>query len=72
MGQYWLPVNLDKHEFADPHDLGTGLKLWEQLGNSGVGQALVILMAAMPEPRGGGDLDLDENWHGPERYATRP
>ena len=21
----------------------------------------------MPEPRGGGDLDLDENWHGPER-----
>lgn len=68
MGQYWRPVNLDKKECLDPHALGCGLKLCEQLANSpGVGSALIILTAAMPEPRGGGDLDLDRNWHGPER-----
>lgn len=68
MGQYWIPVNLKKREFVHPHKLGTGLKLWEQLANHpGTGEALVILTAAMPEPRGGGDLDLAENWHGPER-----
>lgn len=68
MGQYWMPVNLDKKECIQPHKLGTGLKLWEQLANHpGTGSALVILCAAMPEARGGGDFDLDENWHGPER-----
>lgn len=62
MGQYWLPVNLDKKEFIHPHELGTGLKLWEQLanGDGGVGAALIILCAAMPEPRGGGDLDAHD------------
>jgi len=61
-------VNLDKKEFVDPHTLGCGLKLWEQLANHpSTGSALLILCAAMPEPRGGGDLDLAENWHGPER-----
>jgi len=68
MGQYWLPVNLDKQEFIDPHKLGSGLKLWEQLANHpGTNAALIVLLAAMPAPRGGGDLDLDVNWHGPER-----
>lgn len=68
MGQYWYPVNLDKREFIHPHRLGAGLKLWEQIANHpGVGAALVILCADMPEPRGGGDFDLDDNWHGPER-----
>lgn len=68
MGQYWQVVNLDKHEFINPHKLGCGLKLWEQLANTpGTGTALIILCAAMPEPRGGGDFDLDDNWHGPER-----
>lgn len=57
MGQYWLTVNLDKKEFIDPHMLGCGLKLWEQLASSsGTGAALIILCAAMPEARGGGDL----------------
>lgn len=66
MGQYHLTVNLDKKEFIDPHKLGAGFKLWEQLANEGVGRALVILLAH-PAQRGGGDLDVDENWHGPER-----
>lgn len=56
MGQYWKPVNLDKREFIDPHKLGCGLKLWEQIANKGIGQALVVLLAVMPEKRGGGDL----------------
>jgi hypothetical protein len=68
MGQYWMVVNLDKKEFVDPHKLGTGLKLWEQLANHpATGAALIVLCAAMPEARGGGDFDLDANWHGPER-----
>jgi hypothetical protein len=68
MGQYWIPVNLDKKEFIDPHKLATGLKLWEQVANfPGTPCALLILTAAYYEKRGGGDLDLDENWHGRER-----
>lgn len=68
MGQYWQVVNLDKREFVLSHKLGAGLKLWEQLAaHPGTGAALIILCAAMPEQRGGGDLDLTENWHGPER-----
>ena len=58
MGQYWIPVNLDKKEFIDPHKLACGLKLWEQLANHpGTGAALIVLCAAMPEVRGGGDLE---------------
>ena len=60
MGQYWIPVNLDKKEFVDPHMLGSGGKLCEQLGtHPATGAALVILCAAMPESRGSGDLDRD-------------
>jgi hypothetical protein len=71
MGQYWIAVNLDKKEFVHPHKLGSGLKLAEQVGtHPGTGTALLILCAAMPEARGGGDLDLDQNWHGPERDAA--
>ncbi len=68
MGQYWIPVNLDKKEFIHPHKLATGLKLWEQAANfPGTPCALLILTAAYYEKRGGGDLDLSENWHGRER-----
>jgi hypothetical protein len=71
LGQYWIPVNLDKREFVHPHRLGAGLKLWEQLASSpGTGAALIVLTAAMPEVRGGGDLDLDENRHGPQRTPS--
>ena len=57
MGQYWIPVNLDKREFVHPHRLGAGLKLWEQLASGvGTGTALIALCAAMPEARGCGDL----------------
>jgi len=56
MGQYWLLVDLDKHEFVHPHKLGVGLKLWEQAASGyGTGTAMLVLCAAMPEHRG--DLD---------------
>lgn len=59
MGQYWIPVNLDKREFINPHKLGCGLKLLEMLGaGPGVGSAMIVLTAAMPTRRGGGDLHL--------------
>ncbi len=60
MGQYWYVVNLDKREFIHPHKLGCGLKLWEQIANHpGTGAALLVLCAAMPEARGGGDFDTE-------------
>lgn len=56
MGQYWLPVNLDKKEFIHPHKLGSGLKLMEQAGtHPGTAIPLLLLVAACPVPRGGGD-----------------
>jgi hypothetical protein len=68
MGQYWVLVNLDKKEFVSANKLGCGLKLWEQLANHpNTGSALIVLCAAMPQARGGGDFDLEENWHGKER-----
>lgn len=72
MGQYWQVVNLDKHEYLDQYKLGTGAKLWEQLAtHPGTGAALIILCAAMPEARGGGDLDMEgPNWHGIERETA--
>ena len=47
MGQYWLPVNLDKREFVNPHKLGAGLKLWEQLAN----HPGTCLLYTSPSPR---------------------
>jgi hypothetical protein len=59
MGQYWYVVNLDKKEYIHPHKLASGLKLWEQLAaHPGTGAALIVLLAAMPEPRGGGDFRM--------------
>ena len=61
MGQYWIPVNLDKKEFIHPHTLGSGLKAVEQLNMTpGTQAALMLLLTAMPEPRGGGDFDFKD------------
>lgn len=68
LGQYWKVVNLDKKEILDPHKLGVGLKLGEQLGSGhGTPDALFILVTAMRDRRGGGDFDWDSNFYGPER-----
>lgn len=56
MGQYWKPVNLTKREYIHPHRLGDGLKLLEQASSSNLSAALTILLATMPQRRGGGDF----------------
>ena len=70
MGQYHLTVNLDKKEFIDPHRLGDGLKLWEQMNSQGGTMAALYLLLACAckgGPRGGGDPDyhpLIGSWAG--------
>jgi hypothetical protein len=47
---------LDKKEVINPHGLGSGLKLWEQIASyPGTGAALIVLLACS-NGRGGGDL----------------
>lgn len=58
MGQYWTYVNLDKKECINNYALCSGAKLWEQLANHAPGAALIILLAGMTSPRGGGDFDM--------------
>jgi hypothetical protein len=61
MGQYWIPVNVTRREYVDPHRLGAGLKLWEQLANHpGTASALVLLLAGTNERRGGGDIEAPD------------
>lgn len=60
MGQYWRIVNVDKKEYLDPYMLGSGAKLWEQLADEAPSKALLVLVANMPESRGGGDLEENE------------
>lgn len=58
MGQYHKLVNLDKCEQLQPHRLGTGMKLWEQLANHpGPAAALIVLLASASNGDGSGDLE---------------
>ncbi len=58
MGQYHKVANLDKRQILDPHNLGNGLKLWEQLASHpGTGAALIVLLASKSNGDGGGDLE---------------
>lgn len=56
MGQYHLTVNLDKRQFLDPHKLGDGLKLWEQVNSEGGTCAALFMLLTVSNGRGGGDL----------------
>jgi hypothetical protein len=59
MGQYHYIVNLDKRDFIHPHGFGNGLKLCEQIySHPSTGQALLILLA-VSNGRGGGDLGTE-------------
>lgn len=56
MGQYHLIIDLDAREFLDPHQLGAGLKAWEQIANrASTPQALFVLLTCS-NGRGGGDF----------------
>lgn len=59
MGQYHYLVNLDKKQVVHPHQIGNGLKLYEQIGSQySTATALVMLLAASSKNggRGGGDF----------------
>jgi len=56
MGQYHLVVNLSKREFLDPHKLGDGLKLLEQMNSHGGVMAALWVLLACSNGRGGGDI----------------
>lgn len=57
MGQYHIPVNIDKREFVHPHSMGDGLKAIEQAyGGLGSTQAAVQLLLTCSDNRGGGDF----------------
>lgn len=60
MGQYHYVVNLDKKQFINPHKMGDGLKLWEQMhgGTGSTSNALMILLA-VSNGRGGGDVEAN-------------
>ena len=68
MGQYFKPVNVTKKEYYNPHKLGCGLKLYEQVWTMiGTAQALFLLQTNHPEMRGGGDTpvhDMIGRWAG--------
>lgn len=71
MGQYHKTVNLDKREYLDPHKLGDGLKLLEQMNSHGGTMAALHLLLSVSNGRGGGDLSfqaIDENyeWYTPD------
>lgn len=56
MGQYHYLVNLTKKQYINPHEIGNGLKLVEQIGwDCSTSTALVMLLAAS-NGRGGGDF----------------
>ena len=51
MGQYFIPVNLDKREFIHPHRFGDGLKFMEMCGSSsGALAALAYLLRQSDDP----------------------
>ena len=56
MGQYHMIVNFTKKEFINPHKLGAGLKLWEQIATANSTGSALLLLLACSNGRGGGDL----------------
>lgn len=60
MGQYHILVNFTKREFVNPHALGNGAKLWENIGfETSLSSALFMLMA-VSNNRGGGDFRRED------------
>ena len=64
MGQYHRVVNLDKHEFIDPWQMGEGAKLLEWGYGSGTVLTALAILLAVSNGRGGGDF------HGNEKDPT--
>ena len=62
MGQYHYVANLEKREFVNPSDIGSGLKLWEQAMNPPGTPVALFLLTIAQNGRGGGDFDPELNW----------
>jgi hypothetical protein len=68
MGQYHIPVNIDKREYLNPHKFGNGMKMLEWGTGGGTVAGLTVLLACSHN-RGGGDLhgdigDIGGRWAG--------
>jgi hypothetical protein len=59
MGQYHIPVNIDKREYVRPWDVGAGMKMVENIWNTGMPASLFVLLSCS-HMRGGGDVDLSD------------
>lgn len=59
MGQYHIPVNIDKREYVNPWDVGAGLKMVENIWNTGMPASLFVLLSCS-HMRGGGDVHLSD------------
>jgi hypothetical protein len=59
LGQYWRAFNIDKKECINPWELDGVAKLWEEFHNCEQPRALLLLLAAMPSARGGGDFGAE-------------
>ena len=69
MGQYHILINLTKHEFIHPHQIGNGLKLLEQVGFDYSTSTALTMMLAATSGRGGGDFAIHPligSWAGDE------
>lgn len=65
MGQYYIAVNIDKEEYIEPHNLGTGHKMLEMVP-SNFGQLLIYLQSYR-ERHTGSDFaptDAEGRWAG--------
>jgi hypothetical protein len=56
MGQYYVIVNLDKHQYINPHNFGEGAKLMDFGASSGGAMTALAVLLADGNGRGGGDL----------------
>ena len=61
MGQYHILVNVDKKEYVIPHDIGSGLKQWEQIHTEPSIQHAMYALMCCSNYRGGGDLGEDND-----------
>lgn len=70
MGQYHHIVNVDKREYLNPHELGMGLKMWEQ-ATTWTAQLLLGLTSTSNGRGGGGfpEHELIGRWAG-DRIMT--
>jgi len=56
MGQYHYIVNITKKQYINPHKIGSGLKLLEQVGWEASPSTALFILLACSNGRGGGDV----------------